>query len=596
MRRFDILHKSDILFIFYQTKNSANNWVPPVESLLIGSKHNLSTCYKNRLTNTSKIGKGCEFAAKKVLNVISNNTILDNKKKMDYLESLSGVIPKYTPFMLIEKAAVEEHEASTFESESFFVSKFDQIYNIDNPGPVQAAEFILGPRKITFNDDIITEFQFILNALLFTINSKYGSSNSICVDGYKDYFNNFKTLIINGIFLVQDVNKREYIHYEKLEKFDGKVLLQEMFSLLGILRHGVPANSYLVESNISNPFQFQKDIINHLNESDFANLREQLCHLLNSNNQSNRKGQTLIISESFLDWATNEGDNGKLTLSAEEYSRFCQADIFIVNSKFGIIILDLSGQECKVNIFLWVNCDSEEEEKYVKNILENKVEPLYQKYLTYINPFYQELKMLLTDIFERDSYRRSLLVPVIRSDTLFIYPINILKSENLLQNSGKYFITTVMLNVLLQSNDYHPHQLLNSDNEVKDTAAYIYYVSDNAGVGKSTDIKTYSGYISHFFNEFKTILENIVNDKYISQEQEYTSFQDVSTIIMAVLAQYMCYNQSIFTANGMGYDNLLDIPRLSLRSFWSDFISGEINSYYLAHQVLINIIIIISVL
>jgi hypothetical protein len=187
------------------------------------------------------------------------------------------------------------------------------------------------------------------------------------------------------------------------------------------------------------------------------------------------------------------------------------------------------------------------------------------------------------------------LAPAIRSDTLFIYPINIVKSENLLQNSGKYFITTVMLNVLLQCNDNHPHQILNSDNEVKDTAAYIYYVSDNAGIGKSTDIKTYSGYISHFFNEFKTILENIVNDKYISQEQEYTSFQDVSTIIMAILAQYMCYNQSIFTANGMGYDNLLDIPRLSLRSFWSYFRNGEINSLVttLAHQVLINIIIII---
>jgi hypothetical protein len=181
-------------------------------------------------------------------------------------------------------------------------------------------------------------------------------------------------------------------------------------------------------------------------------------------------------------------------------------------------------------------------------------------------------------------------------DTLFIYPINILKSENLSQNMGKYFITTVMLNVLLQNNDAHPEIILNSDNN-KEIVPYIYYESDNTNKRKVQMITfSYGDYIQCIYNAFNTILENIVNDKYISQDQEYISFQDVSTLIMAILAQYMCYNQSIFTVNGTGYDNTLNIPRLSFHSFWSDFINGEINSLKTLAQVLINIIIyIISV-
>jgi hypothetical protein len=288
--------------------------------------------------------------------------------------------------------------------------------------------------------------------------------------------------------------------------------------------------------------------------------------------------------------------DGKLSLSAEEYSRFCQADVFIMNSEFGIIVLDLSRLECKVNIFLWVNCDSEEDKNEVKKILIDKVHALFNDYLVEINPLYQNLKLLLIEIFERDSNRRSMLVEDTNLDTLFIYPINILKSENLSQNMGKYFITTVMLNVLLQNNDAHPEIILNSDNN-KEIVPYIYYESDNTNKRKVQMITfSYGDYIQCIYNAFNTILENIVNDKYISQDQEYISFQDVSTLIMAILAQYMCYNQSIFTVNGTGYDNTLNIPRLSFHSFWSDFINGEINSLKTLAQVLINIIIyIISV-
>jgi hypothetical protein len=96
------------------------------------------------------------------------------------------------------------------------------------------------------------------------------------------------------------------------------------------------------------------------------------------NNQSNRKGQTLILNESFLDWAMEERKNCALSLSAEEYSRFCQADVFITNSEFGIIIFDLTGLELIVNIFLWVNCDSKEELDEVRYRLRLKLSNVKQ--------------------------------------------------------------------------------------------------------------------------------------------------------------------------------------------------------------------------
>ena len=287
------------LTYYFHQENCGSTWISPVKPI-VNQKHIDSTDYKRRIETTKCIGAGSRLLSKKkLLDVIASSS--NNNQKLEYLESINGAILNYKP---IDQATPAEN--------------IDQNPTIETP---TIEMFALGERKITGNDDIISEFQYIVNALLFTIQAKYDRKSE------SDFFPNFKTLIIDSISQVQKFNRDSYIHYDKIQ--NQTVVLQEMYSLLGTIRHGVSMNSFLVQSNVFNPFQFQPKIINSLQESNFAIMREQICHLFNSNNQSNRKGQTLIISESFLTSAYNEGKSGSLSLSAEEYSRFCQADVFI---------------------------------------------------------------------------------------------------------------------------------------------------------------------------------------------------------------------------------------------------------------------------
>jgi hypothetical protein len=441
----------------------------------------------------------------------------------------------------------------------------------------------LGERKITGNDDIISEFQYIVNALLFAIQAKYDRKNKY------DFFSNFKTLIIDSISQVQNFNRDSYIHYDKTQ--NQTVLLQEMYSLLGTIRHGVPMNSFLVQSNVFDPFQFKPKIINNLQESDFTSLREQICHLFNSNNQSNRKGETLIISESFLNSAYDEAKKGSLSLSAEEYSRFCQADVFILNTETGIIVMDMTEEAVQVSIFLWTN-STDDQKEFVANILKNQTRPLFQELVEGIICTYGRLRRVLKSMFERDIHRMNILLPILKGENLKVYPINMIKIDR-----RKEFIITVMLNVLIQSNP-RPTTFYNQKSQ------YFFKIANNDEDDEDEDTfgvrglhclsKTYTTHIHEIFSYFGAILENIVADEY--KRQEFASFNEVSTILMAILGQYMCYNQSIFTLSGMGYDYTLSFPNLTYNSFFNDFVSGEICSLRADMVLITNIIIIIIII
>jgi hypothetical protein len=183
----------------------------------------------------------------------------------------------------------------------------------------------------------------------------------------------------------------------------------------------------------------------------------------------------------------------------------------------------------------------------------------------------------------------NILLPKLEWKNLAIYPINMIKIDR-----RKEFIITVMLNVLIQSNP-RPTTINN------EKAQYFFKIADDDEddddifEGGVTCISTtYSYHIYQIFSNFGAILENIVADEY--KMQEFASFNEVSTILMAILGQYMCYNQSIFTLSGMGYDYTLSFPNLTYLSFFNDFISGGIGSLSADMVLITNMIIIILII
>jgi hypothetical protein len=87
---------------------------------------------------------------------------------------------------------------------------------------------------------------------------------------------------------------------------------------------------------------------------------------------------------------------------------------------------------------------------------------------------------------------------------------------------------------------------------------------------------TYSMNLIAFLDNYGNIVENMINDYYFLEES--ATFESVCTLIMAMLGQYLCYNQSIMSMTGLGIDYAYFMGRLSHFAFWKHFTSGEIDS------------------
>lgn len=563
-----------------KTVDDGNIWTSPV-SLEFSRSHQKSDDFKNRLNEMNKVGSGINSQSSstaQVLNILRN---VDIKKKNQILEPLKAVIVKYASVDLNENIS-DKRVPNILSDPIINVIKSvceitDKNSSTDDLNSIN-INFKLGEPIVTFYDDIISEFQYILNALLFSVVFKYDISRPTNTQSDK-FTSIFKKLIIDGIHQVHQLNKSTYIHYEEMLNHD-RVVLQEMFSLLGIIRFGVPDDSFLVTTDIFNPFEFNKNIIGNLEESQLDNLREQLCHLFNSNNQSNRRGITLMVSESFLKTATEEFINGTFSLSSEEYSRFCQAEIFILNTEEGIIILDMTNiEQLHVHVFVWISCVDVTEKEAIKYVISNNVnkDKLYP-----LEPTYKKFMKMLRYIFERDTNRlHALDRSRLSSGNRHIYPINIIIDQNdPYLRSKKIFIFTVMFTVFFQGNAW-PVRIINEnitgyDSDHFRNYAYLKYDADSDYLGITGVGIDYSRYLKSFCNDYVDIMENMINDFYF--EDEFFSFNAVSTLIMAILGQYTCYNKSILAISGMGFDYTLTTPRLSFVSFNTDFLLGKVCS------------------
>ena len=511
--------------------------------------------YESYVAATKSVGKGDSKSA--VINALnfcgskfSRDNLILNPLKSAMISFCDGP-------GLIDNLSDQKNEMLQDIVDFYMKSQDIDVENQANS--ITENNFKLAQPIPSTNDDIIVEFQCALAALILTLSAKVNNDDSI---SFK-----YKELIINAIHEVHRVNKTEYVHYENLES-NNNVVLQELFSSLGIIRSYTAIDTFLIKSDLLNPFSFNELDFSRLKESDISLLNEQICHLFNSHSQTNRKGITLMLNDSFMECANKDiTKTGKINLSAEEYSRFCQSEIFVVVVKdCGVIVLDHSNILAPFfHIFLILSGEPTKE-----------ISKLSEEHIALRNKS-KDLVNILQCVFKRDAHRsRALGEQTKKSYEYYVFNITPdLKEENetdkKLDRVRKSFLITTFISVFSQGNPW-PVKFDESKEEsqsIFDNYLEFYFDdNNNISIKKSSN---FSVMLKSFFERNTQVLTEVVNNCYSNGAIDGTDVFSMGAIfsqVMALLGHFLCLHKSIFTLTGMGVD---DDDFVSALCFFRDF-------------------------
>jgi hypothetical protein len=411
-----------------------------------------------------------------------------------------------------------------------------------------------------------------------------------CDKNYSNFvYESYEKLIIKTIEKVHSLNKESYGKYDNLTKTNEReCVLQDFFPSLGILRSYTSVDPFLVKySSLLSPFSFGEKMMSELKDSDITTLNEQICHLLNSSSQNCRKGLTLMLNESFINSATVDLETHEtINLSAEDYSRFIQAEIFIaVEKELGLIIIDHTDiQNPKVITFY---CLENSDDQSSPNPITGALPFESSLRVKYLQPLYRKLKRILNSVFRRDPYRLNALVD---DNEVTFWPYIRISNENRIQ---RIFVFTTLVSVLCQGNPWTIEMGKNKDVIIFDKYVDWSYVDHGTQIYFTT-AQTYHIYLVSLIETKLPLIEKLFNDHFVSTDKNLISINGLFSQLMAILGHFMCFQKSIFSLTGLGYQykkssqyQTVITPTIFLESFAMGLIVDDPHSnqdYYWCDQ------------
>jgi len=318
-----------------------------------------------------------------------------------------------------------------------------------------------------------------------------------------------------------------------------------------------------------------------MESSDIALLNEQICHLVNSHSQNCRKGINLMLSESFMNMAIKDLQEAKnIMLSAEEYARFSQAEIFVhVVKDCGLILLDLSDiLKPIIHLFICFSCDVNLDQ----SVDFSKISTIPE--LTKMTEMYIILVTILSCIFKRDIHRLRALDKNNISKEYYVVNLkpdgNATDIDRSTDRIRKTFLFTTIVTFLVQGNPW-PMKVPGGKGKRKEEPLYNKYLEFFYDLDKNEIVHdSHSSFSTMTYNYFKRNMEiivNILNNTYIA-ENDLFSTKTVFQNVLALLGHFLCFHKSVFTLTGMGVDDDFSdgYSSLTFSRFFSDFIERKL--------------------